>query len=63
MEYYVALFAVYKFLFMKNYYNLEKCQCGFYILLDENNKVRFANTGIGLDILKNIINKELNKDT
>lgn len=47
--------------FMKDYYNLPDCRCGFSILLDGDNIVRYAYSGIGSQIIKKIIRNELKK--
>ena len=47
--------------FIKEYYNLPNCICGFTFILDEKNRIRLANTGINIELLKKIINKELRK--
>jgi len=46
--------------FIKLYYNLPNCKCGFIIIIDNNNKVRFANSGFNKH-LATIINQELNR--
>ena len=48
---------------MKKLYKLSNCKCGYIILLDNNNQVRFANTGTGMDIdsIILILKKELER--
>lgn len=44
--------------FMKDYYNLPNCRCGFTLFLDRNNQVKFANKSIELNLIKTIIERE-----
>jgi len=49
--------------FIINKYRVSNLYCGsFTILLDKNNVVRFANSGIQIETIFNIINNELNKN-
>jgi len=48
--------------FMKNYYNLPNCRCGFTLLLDDKNRVRIANFNLGYELTKNLIKNELMKE-
>ena len=45
--------------FIKDIYNLNNCKCGYNVLLDRNNKVRFAHPSVSFETLVNIIKQEL----
>lgn len=48
--------------FMQSTYKIPDCNCGYSILLDENNTVRFAHFDVLPIVLETIITKELVKD-
>ena len=46
---------------LQEIFNLSDCKCGFSFLLDNKNKVRYANRAIVSDMMNEIINSELQK--